>query len=152
MKNCEICTHLNDAAGSLLTTEYWNVVLAPDQGYLGRCYVTLREHKASLSDLSDEEWADYAAIVRKLEQAGRKAFDASLFNWACMMNNAYQEENASPHVHWHFRPRYRQPVVVNGVTFTDPQFGHHYDRDQRKTVDADTFQEIIRRIRAALTP
>lgn len=150
MKNCEICTHVNNKDDSLLITEHWAVALAPDQGYLGRCYVTLREHKASLSDLSDQEWAEYRDIVRRLERASYEAFGGTPFNWACMMNNAYQEADAQPHVHWHFRPRYSQPVTVNGIEFTDPQFGYHYDRDQRRKVDESTFREIFNRLQAAL--
>lgn len=150
MYTCDICDHLKNESNAVLATQYWVVALTPDQGYVGRCYVTLREHKASLANLSDQEWADYARIVRTLEHAAYKAFNATPANWACMMNNAYQEESAQPHVHWHFRPRYRQPVEINGVTFDDPLYGYHYDRDQRKKVDADTFQAILERLRAAL--
>ena len=143
MQNCDICGHLQSGANQVALTDYWAVLLAPDQGYLGRCYVTLREHKGSLADLSEDEWVDYAGIVRKLEHSVAEAFGAAPSNWACMMNNAYRQTPANPHVHWHFRPRYNKSYTLNGVTFDDPLYGHHYDRDQRKTVDSRTF-ELIR--------
>jgi len=142
MQNCAVCNHLNDETNSIAKTDYWVVALAPDQGYLGRCYVTLLQHKGSLADLSKEEWADFAEIAKKLEHAVAESFGAQPSNWACMMNNAYQMTPANPHVHWHFRPRYNKSVIVNGLTFDDPLYGHHYDRDQRRTIDSESFQTV----------
>ena len=149
-KNCVICKHLDEPSRNILTTDHWVVALASDQGYLGRCYVTLRQHKGDLSSLTSQEWAEFGAIAKQLEQACQKALGAAPFNWACMMNNAYQVKPAEPHVHWHFRPRYEESVEINGLTFTDPQFGHHYDRDQRQKVDSKTFQTILGKIKTSL--
>jgi diadenosine tetraphosphate (Ap4A) HIT family hydrolase len=150
--NCRICTANPEetAKAELLTSKFWRVSLAQDQGYLGRCFVTLRGHKGSLSELTDDEWQDYIHIVRRLEQACKVGLGASLSNWTCLMNHAYKERPAYPHVHWHFRPRYEKPAVINGVTFEDPDFGHHYDRRQERTVDGPTFQAIINAIKAHL--
>ena len=59
------------------------------------------------------------------------------------MNNSYQKKPYTPHVHWHFRPRYEQPVTINNVTFEDPEFGFHYDRDQHNEVDAKTLKLFL---------
>jgi len=149
MQNCDICRHLQDDDNQIAVTDHWVIALAPDQGYLGRCYVTLRKHKATLADLSDDEWTDYATIVRRLERSVAQAFSATPSNWACMMNNAYQSVPATPHVHWHFRPRYHEPYTLNGITFDDPLYGQHYDRNQRRTVDTETFQRICAMLRNA---
>ena len=50
------------------------------------------------------------------------------------MNNAYQETNPVPHVHWHLRTPYSAPVTFEGIEFTDKYFGQHYDREQRRFV------------------
>jgi diadenosine tetraphosphate (Ap4A) HIT family hydrolase len=149
MTNCGICQAVAKEA-TLLTTDYWVVNLAPDQGYLGRAHVTLREHKANLSDLSDEEWVDYKNIVRRLETACSKGLGATLFNWSCLMNNAYQQKPYNAHVHWHFRPRYKSSITLNELIFEDPQFGFHYDREQRRTVDDETFRVIIEKVKTCL--
>jgi diadenosine tetraphosphate (Ap4A) HIT family hydrolase len=149
MNNCVICNHANSETGRIAITDHWLISLASDQGYLGRCYVTLRKHKGSLVELSDVEWDEYIQIVRRLERAVSASFGASPSNWACMMNNAYQDVPANPHVHWHFRPRYRSSVVVNGVTFSDPMYGYHYDREQRREVDGETFHIILRQLKKA---
>lgn len=148
--DCGICQHLDNPEVQLLSTDHWVVNLAPDQGYLGRSYITLRTHKGSLSELSTTEWEEYASIVKQLEQACTKAFGATPFNWTCLMNNAYQIESSQPHVHWHFRPRYKHSVVVNGQSFNDPDYGFHYDREHKFSVDSGTFTAIKTKIKANL--
>lgn len=149
MKTCVVCDHLKTITNQIWSSEYWVVILAPDQGYLGRCYVTLKAHKGSLAELSPQEWADFGQIATVLEQSVAGAFNASPVNWACMMNNAYQHQSANPHVHWHVRPRHKQPRTVNGVLFEDPLYGYHYDRDQRNFVSDDTFADILESIKRA---
>lgn len=54
MKGCEICPLVKNQKVTdvevLLQTRKWNVVLDKNQDYLGKAFVTLREHKAALSD------------------------------------------------------------------------------------------------------
>jgi diadenosine tetraphosphate (Ap4A) HIT family hydrolase len=148
--DCPICAIVKTKRANLFTTEYWAVSLSPDQGYLGRTYVTLREHKGSLRELSSNEWEDYTEIVRSLENACLEGLGATLCNWTCLMNNAYQQKPYKPHVHWHLRPRYEKAVTINETTFEDPSFGYHYDREQRRTVDEATFNAILKRVREKL--
>ena len=42
------------------------------------------------------------------------------------MNSFYKSPEPCPHVHVHVRPRYKNPVVINGNTYWDHNFGHHY--------------------------
>jgi diadenosine tetraphosphate (Ap4A) HIT family hydrolase len=147
---CDICKHVDSPDLQVFATDGWVVNLAPDQGYVGRCYITLRAHRGSLSDLSEQEWAEYASIVTKLERACKQAFGAEPFNWSCLMNNAYQVEPSEPHVHWHFRPRHKRPITLNGQTFTDADYGHHYDREHRVRVDSETLAAIKKMIQTNL--
>lgn len=149
MLDCEVCNHLQNDTNQVAKSDWWVIALAPDQGYLGRCYVTLRDHKGSLAELSEDEWLDFGEVARRLEHSVTAAFGASPSNWACMMNNAYQETPARPHVHWHFRPRYNKPYALNDIIFDDPLYGHHYDRDQRKKVDTETFFLIREKLKTA---
>jgi diadenosine tetraphosphate (Ap4A) HIT family hydrolase len=148
--NCDICQNPPDKGTILLDTKFWTVVLAPDQGYPGRTYVTLKHHKENLSQLSKAEWDEYASLVKRLETACKQALGATLFNWSCLMNNAYQLSPPNPHVHWHFRPRYEKELTIRDVTFTDKSFGYHYDRKQKQYVDTETFSDIFERIAAHL--
>jgi diadenosine tetraphosphate (Ap4A) HIT family hydrolase len=141
------CSHYTAEPEHLIfETKFWRVSLAYDQSYLGRGVVDLKRHAASLSELSPAEWTDFTVVVKRLEGAVRRAFGARMFNWTCMMNDAYKEAAPEPHVHWHCRPRYDTPVEMDGVRFLDAAFGHHYDRSLRQEVPRDVRRKIIERL------
>jgi len=147
--SCDICGFVKTNKNPILETDYWVVVLADDQAYLGRCYVTLKRHCGDLAELSKEEWNDLHILISRLESSVKKAFGATLFNWTCLMNLAYQNKPYNPHVHWHFRPRYERPVEFAGLTFNDPEFGKHYAREQERSfeVSQEVQQKIIEKIK-----
>ena len=146
-ENCGICKLLPTETNPVTITPDWVVNLAPDQGYLGRCYVTSRRHLPSLSSVLSDQWLDFSQVVEEFESTAKRAFGAELFNWGCLLNDAYQVDPPAPHVHWHVRPRYRKPVEFAGQTFIDPNFGHHYDRDHKLLVDEATKAAIIAKLR-----
>jgi len=137
---------------TIFETEYWRVDLAEDQLYLGRCYVPLKRSCGDLAEVSEEEILDFLVVVRRFECGVREAFGATMFNWACLMNNAYQEPDLKPQVHWHVRPRYAQPTAVAGETFADPNFGHHYLREDtdKRIVSSEMLAAIARTLREHL--
>jgi len=101
-------------------TNRWRVVLDSDQRFLGKSFVTLLEHKESISDLSTDDWNDLHDAMRHLENGAKKAFAPSHFNWSCLMNNAIVAGQPT-HVHWHFHPRYTRPVEFARETFYDTE-------------------------------
>ena len=131
-------------------TKYWEIYLHPDQYYLGRCVVVVKRDVASMSGLSNEEWLDFAKLVKKIEAGFKKAFGATMFNWTCLMNGAYQESPAKPWVHWHLRPRYGKSVKFAGMKFEDKEFGHHYARSTDRLVSLDIEEKIIKAARKVL--
>jgi diadenosine tetraphosphate (Ap4A) HIT family hydrolase len=146
--SCDICNFIKTDNNPVLETKYWIVLLAEDQAYFGRCYVTLKRHCGDLVDLNDQEWSDLHKLIHKLESSVKNAFGATLFNWTCLMNMAYQNKPYDPHVHWHFRPRYDHPVNFGGLVFEDPEFGHHYAREHERSceVSKEVQQKIIENI------
>ena len=134
-------------------TEYWNVILVDSQYDLGRIMVDIKRDVGALRNLTSEEWEDFREnIVVKLENALMKAFGAEMFNWSCLMNNAYKPhiEKPHPHVHFHLRGRYRNPVEFAGETFVDEEFGHHYDRRKEQEVSPEVFDKIAEEIKKYL--
>jgi diadenosine tetraphosphate (Ap4A) HIT family hydrolase len=135
----------------IFETEYWKVVLnTEDQTYLGRCVVVCKRSVGSLSELTDDEWLDFAKVAKRLEGACRAAFGATPFNWGCLMNHAYRVRDPRPQVHWHFRPRYAKPVQLGGETFTDEAFGSHYLRGTERKVSGELTDSIVSAIRKRL--
>lgn len=128
----------------IFETDHWFVELMKDQLYLGRCVIVLKRECGNLSDITENEIIDFLGLVRKLEQLFKKTFNATMFNWTCLMNNAYKEVEPKPQVHWHFRPRYNSNVEFEGYTFKDPNFGHHYLHGQgNESIVSDEVLKII---------
>lgn len=147
---CHICELLKEPGEQLLETKNWTVGIGNNQAYFGRAYVTLRNHKASLSDLSKEEWSEFEAIVKQMESAFESAFNAKPLNWGCFMNNAFRNGESNSHVHWHIFPRYRTAPVLNGVAYDDPLYGEHYDPRAERLVDEDTVHQITETLKSHL--
>ncbi|MCK5149441.1 HIT family protein [Candidatus Pacearchaeota archaeon] len=135
----------------LFKTKFWKVVLFPDQAYLGRCEIVLKRDSGEMSNLTSEEWLDFHEnIVKKLEFTFKKVFDATMFNWTCLMNNAYKSGNPKPQVHWHFRPRYNHEVKFAGEQFQDMEFARHYNRERKMIVSKEILQKISKEVKKCL--
>lgn len=149
---CAICRALSDDQNEevIFETAYWRVALAPDQLYLGRAFVTLLEHVESLPELDTRQLVGWHDTVIRYEGLVWERFGAANFNWSCLMNNAFQEPEPRPHVHWHVRPRYAKTPVLGGREYPDPNFGHHYERDMRREVGAEELAAIGDYLRAEL--
>lgn len=147
--DCDICRYVKKAENLVFDTKYWIVLLASDQAYLGRCYVSLKRHCGDLAELKSEEWKDLSTTISKLEKSIKNVFHADLFNWTCLMNMAYQNSPPNPHVHWHFRPRYSHPINFNNLIFKDPEFGYHYARESERSfeVSKNIQQRIVEAIK-----
>lgn len=134
----------------IFETTYWEVYLNPDQYYLGRSVVVAKRVVKTLSELTDGEWTDFGTLVRKFETGLKASFNASMFNWTCLLNDAYKKDPPNPHVHWHVRPRYKSPVIFAGLEFLDSEFGHHYARGTDRVLPAEIITRIIAEIKKNL--
>jgi len=149
---CHVCEMAakKDDKDLIFETPFWEVLLSYNQRYLGRCYIFSKRHFGQMSDMTPEEVLDFLEVVKKIEAAIKKAFGATMFNWSCLMNNFYKEENPDPHLHWHVKPRYREKVVVAGKTFEDREFAHHYSRDDNIIESEDIRAAIVKEIQKNL--
>lgn len=105
-------------------TKYWLIFLAPSQRYLGTCVVALKRHATDLYQLKEEEWIEFATIVRKMEMTLNKLLKPTLFNWTCFKNSAFRNDTPRPEIHWHLIPRYQEEIDYEGLKFKDPDFGY----------------------------
>jgi diadenosine tetraphosphate (Ap4A) HIT family hydrolase len=149
---CPICTWSPDDPEYLpvCETRLWRVVLAPNQALIGRSIVCLKRHCGDLAALSPDEVLDWLKIIATMETALRKAFDATMFNWSCYMNNAYREDPPEPHIHWWVVPRYNHPVRLSGLVFEDPHFGNPYEHTRWLDVSQEVRRQIADRLREAI--
>ncbi len=102
----------------------WEVVFVDwCQEFVGDCIIS--SNKESLSELTSEEWEELGLIEKELERVSKKLFNATMFNFACLMNNAYRD-NEKPHVHFHFIPRYKKELNILGKVYKDKHFGFNF--------------------------
>ncbi len=103
MKNpTEIACELCDAPGGDLLWEdgFCRIVLVDDRDHPGFCRVILRGHMKEMTDLSPAERARFMDAVFATEAALRELVRPDKINLASL-------GNATPHLHWHVIPRYR---------------------------------------------
>lgn len=135
MENCSWC-NLSEKDKQFLVYEstFWSIFLADEQDYIGRCILVLKRHCGSLSELTDDEWKELHKLVYKVETCIKTALGATLSNWSCLMNSFYKDSDPNPHLHIHVRPRYDKPVMLNGNTYIDNEFGHHYTVNKNRSI------------------
>lgn len=147
-EHCDICPFLTNPSEEELSRriiegKYWVATLRDDQEYLGTAYVTLRDHKSSLEELTPAEDHEFTTLRNRLIVAQKQAFNATVINVSCLMNDAFRTRIPAPHVHYHFKPRYDEPVAFGGNTFIDRQFGHYIRDKYPHPVSADMSKQII---------
>lgn len=107
----------------LYKSDNWKVVFVDwCQEFPGQCI--LSSNKESLSDLSNDEWIELGILEKELERVCKKLFNSTMFNFACLMNNAYRD-NEKPHVHFQFIPRYNGERVILNKKYKDKHFGYN---------------------------
>ncbi len=152
MSACEWCNLSDeDKKYILFEDEHWAVYLADEQDYVGRCIIVLKRHAGTLSELSVAEWTDFQSIIQRVESCLKTTLGADLCNWTCLLNNFYKDDNPNPHVHLHCRPRYSKPVVINGNSYIDEEFAHHYALRKSSQITDEDRQNIYRKMREFLS-
>ena len=144
-KECEICPLLVGQTAAddnvILQTQRWVAVLDKNQCYLGKSFITLRQHKETLSELDEADWTELHRVIRQIEQSVKEAFGTDMCNWECLMNNAIRAGRPT-HVHWHLYPRYLGGATLAGEEFPDPKWPRHLESGEHR-VSEELFGKIV---------
>ena len=100
-----------------------------------------------MSELTDDEWEELRDLLQRVEACLKTVLGAALCNWSCLMNSFFKEAEPDPHLHIHVRPRYDKPVMVNGSTYIDSEFGHHYAAKKSGVIPAKDQEEVFIRLK-----
>ncbi|MDR2622955.1 MAG: HIT family protein [Methanobrevibacter sp.] len=132
----------------IFESKFWKLFLAPSQKCLGTSVLVLKREAVNLRELTSQEWDEFGLIVKDIEVTMNKSFNPDLYNWACFKNAAYRDESGEvkAQIHWHIHPRYRDPVIFEGVEFIDPNFGYPPSLGE-KTIPDELREKIIGHVR-----
>lgn len=109
---------------NLYESNNWTVIFGKwSQEFPGYCIISSKKEK--LSDLTEEEWKELGKIEKELERTCNKVLKPTMYNFACLMNNAYRD-NEKPNVHYHFVPRYKEETTIVGKKYKDKHFGYNF--------------------------
>ena len=148
MDHCDWCSLSEEDKQFLVyESESWSVFLSDEQDYIGRCILVLKRHGHSLSALTDDEWKELRELVCKIEACLKAVLGATLCNWSCLMNSFYKVPAPDPHLHIHVRPRFDKPVRINGNTYADSEFGHHYALNKSGAIPVKDREEVLIRLK-----
>ena len=151
MDKCSWCTlSAEERKWMLMQTTNWTVYMADEQDYIGRCILVSNRHCGCLSGLTDSEWMDLKHLIDRFERCFRTLWGAELCNWSCLLNSFYKSSSPNPHLHLHVRPRYREPVSINGIQYVDEEFGHHYMLKKENKLGEQEFKEIFDMLKVGL--
>jgi diadenosine tetraphosphate (Ap4A) HIT family hydrolase len=118
---CSGCDNFHiDSRDLVGSWEHWHVLVNWSQNYLGKVMLVLRRHTIDVIALTTDEQAELWRLLGQVKLALLGAFHPDHFNYVFLMNQ-------DAHVHLHIVPRYAQPRVFAGMTFTDGRLSEHYD-------------------------
>ena len=111
--------------------------------------LTVCRHVASLPELSRAEDTDFIEVRNTLITAQQRAFGASVVNISCLMNHAFNSTGeGDPHVHYHFKPRYPEPIGFAGEVFFDEEFGEYITKRIPHVVEQEVAVQIADELRS----
>jgi diadenosine tetraphosphate (Ap4A) HIT family hydrolase len=140
METCPLCSP--DLAPIIAESEHWRVVLNRNQNLLGKCFIVLRRHLESVTQLTSAEWSDLHQQMTRTTEALRLSFHPEHFNYAFL-------QNQDRHVHLHVIPRYASPRTFADLTFDDPDYPAHYAVPApMRNLTADQVAELVGTLRA----
>ena len=144
IENCDWCNlSEEDKQFQVYESTFWSVFLSDEQDYIGRCILVSKRHCGSMTELTADEWKDLRNLICKVETCLKMVLGATLCNWSCLMNSFYKESDPNPHLHVHVRPRYAKPVMINGNTYIDSEFGHHYAVHKSESISVKDKDEMF---------
>ena len=132
---------------TLYKSNNWEVIFGGMcQEFLGYCIIASK--KENLSELTNEEWVELGMLEKELERVCKKLFNSTMFNFTCLMNNAYRDDT-TPNVHFHFFPRYKNDVKLFDKVYKDKHFGYNFWKwaldDDKSQKDIFTKEERIKK-------
>ena len=95
--------------------KHWVVLLRPEQVTVGSLVLAAKSEAIHLGQLSVEEWAEFALVLKEVETLLTSTYGAEKFNYLALMM-------VDPNVHFHLVPRYSKTVLLEDIEYSDPDW------------------------------
>lgn len=118
--------------------DHWILYLHFRQYFFGRCLVILKNHKTKVSELTNDEMAEFIYIYKKWDKAVSKLSAGKNYNTVIMISNTEHDIHNS-HLHWHFIPRYNENIYFADNLFvadSRKQKNLPYNKIEKKEITA----------------
>ena len=92
--------------------KYWALLVRKNQSKLGSCVAILKRDAYPISEITREEMAEYAILVKEIERALKSAFNPHTIHHMALMF-------VDKHIHFHIIPRYHKLVIFAGISWED---------------------------------
>jgi len=112
MSCCGIWEKFDEENNLIKEYTHWKLLVRKKNVKLASCVAITKRHLAALSEISDEEMAEYAQVTRDIEGALKKAFQYDIIHHLMLM---FKDK----HTHFHIIPRYEKPRKFAGVEWVD---------------------------------
>src|SRR3989344_46944 len=107
MACCSIWEKFDVEHNLIKVYQHWILLVRKNNYKLGSCVAITKKHHATFSEISQEEMAEYAVVMKEVEAAIKKAFaHDGIHHLALMMKDK--------HTHFHIVPRYKKPKEFAG--------------------------------------
>ena len=113
----------------VLNSGAWSWSVRPAQPTLGSGIISLNRYALHLSDVTPEEMAELATLIKSVETVIKKIFNHDIMNYMMLMM-------VDRHVHYHVIPRYNGIRNFAGLEWVDngwpalPVMGDNQHKDQ----------------------
>ncbi len=112
MACCDIFEVFDEKNNLIKEYDHWKLLVRNRNSTLGNCVAITKRHMESFSEITAEEMADFANVVKDVEGALKKAFDYEKINYLMLMMK-------DKHTHFHIIPRYSSPRTFAELEWTD---------------------------------
>ena len=112
MTCCGIFEKFDDKNNLVKEYKHWKLLVRKNHVFLGSCVAITKQHHDLLSELSNEEMAEYKEVAEDIEKALKK-----LWNFDCIHHLLLMMKDK--HTHFHILPRYVGTKEFAGVDWED---------------------------------
>ena len=141
MSLAEFYTKFQVEQNLIYKSKYWSLSLRLAQPTLGSCVISLNRYCEKLSDITEQESADFKEVVTYAEKALSKAFNYDKINYLMLMM-------VDPHLHYHVIPRYSSVREFEQLEWKDTNWPTPPDLGGT-IIDRETTDKIINQLQSA---